>query len=341
MKKVLIFDYKKSEKEFIENHPLDNMEIELFEEKLNEQTVKTLSKELKDKVEIISVFISSNLTKSVINEFKNLKIIATRSTGFNHIDLKECEEKQIAVVNVSKYGETTVAQYAFGLLITLIRQIVPAVLDMRHGKNKSDTYVGHDLNSLTVGVLGTGAIGAAFCKLVHGADMKILAYDFYPNEEYTKKYGVKYVDKEYLLQNADVVSLHVPYNKENHHFISENELNMMKKGAFLINTARGELVDTTALHNALVNEQIKGAALDVGECESFTFDMENLVEKMPSADKNCISRALVTKRLMELPNVLITPHIAYNTQEAVNKILQLTYNNILDFYNGGKTNRIV
>lgn len=340
MEKMIVFDYKQSEKAFFDSNKIDNVEIKFYEQQLDSMSLKEIPPEDKD-AEILSVFITSNVDKSVLDEFKNLKLIATRSTGFNHIDLEECKARSIAVVNVAKYGETTVAQYAFGLMIAMIRKIIPAVVDMRSGHNNAPAYVGRDLNALTLGVLGTGSIGAAFCKIAHGAEMKILAYDFRPNPELVEKFGVEYVDKETLLKNSDVVSIHVPYNEANHHFIAKKELDMMKKEAYLVNTARGELLDTNALYQALVDEQIAGAALDVGECESFTFDTENFMEKIPGASANCLARALVTQRLIELPNVILTPHIAYNTQEAVDFILEATYKNIKDFYTGVQTNRIV
>jgi len=168
-----------------------------------------------------------------------------------------------------------------------------------------------------------------------------LAYDFKPNADLAEKYGIEYVDKETLLKNSDVVSVHVPYNEANHHFISTKELDMMKHGSYLLNTARGELVDTNALYQALLDKKLEGAALDVGECESFNFDMEHLMEKIPGTSANCLARALVTQKLIELPNVIVTPHIAYNTKEAVETILVSTFKNINDFYSGIMTNRIV
>lgn len=337
---MLVFDYKDSEKAYFENNKIDSIDMKFFAYSLNEVSVKELSDRDKS-AEIISVFISSSVNKEVLDCFKNLKLITTRSTGYNHIDLEECKKRGITVANVPKYGETTVAQYTFGLLIAMVRQIVPAVLDMRHGKNRASTYVGRDLNSLTLGVLGTGSIGAAFCKLAHGAEMKILAYDFKPNSELREKYGVEYVDKETLLKNSDIISIHVPYNEANHHFIAKQELDMMKKGAYLVNTARGELLDTNALYQALLDKKIAAAALDVGECESFTFDTSNFMEKIPQVSQNCLARALVTQRLMELDNVILTPHIAYNTQEAVDFILEVTYQNIKSFLAGDVSNKIV
>ena len=340
-KRMLVFDFKPSEKKFFEKNKFDNFEFSFFEIPLNELTVSQVAQEDLDRADIVSIFISSSVTKQVLNKLKNLKLIYTRSTGYNNIDLEECKNLGISVVNVAKYGETTVAQYTFGLLIAMVRKIIPAVIDMKNGTNSSPTYVGRDLNAITLGVLGTGSIGSAFCKIAHGAGMKILAYDFMPNQELIKKYGVEYVDKDTLLKKSDVVSLHVPYNEANHHFISHNEIEMMKDGSYLLNTSRGELLDTNALYQALADKKLAGAALDVGECESFSFDMSTFMSKIPNTSPDCLARALVTQRLIELPNVILTPHIAYNTQEAIETILESTFKNIDDFYLGLKTNRIV
>lgn len=338
--KMLVFDYKESEKVYFSNNKIESVESKFFENTLDEMSVENLSQEDKE-CEILSVFITSGVSKKVLDEFPKLKLIATRSTGYNHIDLEECKKRAITVVNVAKYGETTVAQYTFGLMIAMIRKIIPAAVDMRNGHNNAPIYVGRDLNALTVGVLGTGAIGAAFARLAFAADMKILAYDFYPNEELAKKYNITYTDKETLLKNSDIVSIHVPYNEANHHFISQKELEMMKEGAYLLNTARGELLDTNALYQALVSKKIAGAALDVGECESFTFDTSTFMEKIPEVSPNCLARALVTQRLIELDNVILTPHIAYNTQEAVDFILEETFKNIRHFLSDSLERKIV
>lgn len=340
-KKLLFFDYKPNEHDFFNSKDFSAFDISFFDFPLNDLTLDKVAPEDIEDAEIVSVFITSALSDSVIQRLKKIKLVCTRSTGYNNIDLETCKRLDIAVINVAKYGETTVAQYTFGLLIAIVRKIIPAVVDMKNGINNAQIYVGRDLNAITLGVLGTGSIGAAFCKIAHGADMKILAYDFYPNQELVEKYGVKYVDKETLLKNSDVISLHVPYNKENHHFISKTEIDMMKTGAYVLNTSRGELLDTNELYRALADKKLAGAALDVGECEALSFDMSGFIDKMSGTSPDCLARALVTQRLIELPNVILTPHIAYNTQEAVDTILETTFKNIDDFYNGLRTNRIV
>jgi len=340
-KKMLVFDFKSSEESFFEINKFDDFEILFFEQTLNQSTLEQFPSDEIESAEIISVFITSSVDKEVLDRFKNLKIISARSTGYNHIDLEESKKRGIAVVNVSSYGERTVAQYTFGLLITLVRKIIPAFLDMKKLENNSQNYVGRDLNSMTIGIIGTGAIGSMLCKAANDVDMKILAFDLFPKDEIKSKYNVEYVDLETLLKNSDVVTLHLPATATDYHMISEKELAMMKDTAYLINTSRGELVDTAALYQALVDKKIQGAALDVGECENFSFDMSHFIEKIPETTSNCLAKALVTQKLIELPNVIVTPHIAYNTEEAVKTILETTFKNIEDFYQGIKTNRIV
>lgn len=341
MKKMLVFEYRNSEKPFFDKLQLDDIEIKFFGGKLNEDTFKKLPEEDRQSAEIVSVFIESHINTEVLDSFKNLKLITTRSTGYNHINIDSCLSHNVAVTNVSAYGEKTVAQYTFGLLLALIRKIVPAVNDMKRMDNKSQDYVGRDLNALTIGVIGTGSIGANVCKVANAFGMKILAYDFRPKAELTEKYNVEYVDLDTLLTESDVVSLHVPSNDANYHLISNEKIRKMKKSAYLINTSRGELIDTNALYQALVDKKITGCALDVGECESFSFDTENLLEKIPNTSMNCLARALVTQKLIELPNVIVTPHIAYNTEEAIETILETTIDSIKAFYQGEKKNRVV
>lgn len=339
MKKMLVFDYRKSEKSYFQKMGND-FEFVFLEYPLNELTIKSIPDQAKD-AEILSVFITSEVNKAIINEFKNLKLIATRSTGYNHIDLETCRERNIAVANVSSYGETTVAQYTFGLIIALLRKIVPAFFDMKKMQNHSQEYVGRDLNDLTIGIIGTGAIGAKVCKLANAFDMKILAYDFKPNNELAAKYDIEYVDLDRLLNKSDIVSLHVPYKGSGDYLIGEKEINKMKQGAYLINTSRGELIDTKALYQALINKKLTGCALDVGECESFSFNTDNMLEKISNTSANCLARTLLTQKLIELDNVIVTPHIAYNTEEAIKTILETTFNNIRAFYSGQELNRIV
>ena len=222
----------------------------------------------------------------------------------------------------------------------LIRKIVPAVRDMRRQDVRPAHYTGRDIKNLTLGVIGTGAIGSSVCKVAKSFGMKIFAYDVFKNKEIEDI--VEYTDFETLLKNSDIITLHVPYNSESHHMISAYELSIMKHGCSIINTARGELIDTMALYDALQSGKIAGCALDVHECERVTLNMSiNPVKSIETADKTCIQKALITQKLAELDKVIITPHIAYNTFDAINTILDNTFSNIRDYLKGMNTNRVV
>jgi len=270
-----------------------------------------------------------------------LKIIASRSTSCNHINLEECLEHDVAVVNVTKYGAVTVVQYTFGLIIALVRKIIPALFDMKKLENNSQNYVGRDLDKLTLGVVGTGRIGTKICNLADFMGMKILAHDIKVKPELSEKFNVGYVDLGTLLKNSDVITLHLPYNDDNYHMFSHREFALMKEDAYLINTSRGELVNTYALYKALKEGKLQGCALDVSECEDLSFDMDNFIQKIPETTHNCLGRALVIQKMIELPNVIVTPHIAHSTVEAIQDILETTIANIKAFYEGQKLNRVV
>ena len=240
-------------------------------------------------------------------------MIATRSTGFDHIDIEECAKRNIRVVNVEQYGKTSISEFTIGLMLLLVRKILPAVRDMRRQDVNASRYIGRDVRNLRMGIIGTGAIGASVCHIAKMLGISLLAFDVVKNNNLEGV--VEYVDFETLLKNSDIVSLHIPYNKENHHIISSYELSIMKSGAYVINTARGELLDTMALYDALVSGKLAGCALDVHECEGIVLNVGNTLLNLEHADKSCIQRAVITQRLAELDKVIMTPHIAYNTQD--------------------------
>lgn len=335
---VIFYDFRDAEKEYFKTHSNEDFDIKLIKEPLNSFT--EVSEFDARETSIISVFTTSRITTDVLDKFKNLRLIATRSTGFDHINIDECAKRNICVVNVEQYGKNSVTEYTIGMIIVLIRKIVPAVRDMRRQDIRPSFYTGRDIKNLTLGVVGTGAIGSSVCRVAKSFGMRILAFDILKNKEIEDI--VEYVDFETLLKTSDIVTLHVPYNVENHHIISAYELSIMKPGCSIINTARGELIDTMALYDALQNGKISGCALDVHECESVTLNMSiNPIKSVEKADKNCMQKALITQKLAELDKVIITPHIAYNTIDAINTILDKTFNNMKDYLKGMNTNKIV
>ena len=332
---MLVFDYRDTEQAFFGNNHFQNFNIRFFKESLNEESIKSLTQEDLDGVMIISVFIDSELTEDVINSFKNLRIISTRSTEIDHINTKAAERRNIKIINVMNYGSTSVAQYTFGLILALVRNIVYAADCTKQYRAGSISFIGRDISVLTLGVVGTGAIGGAVCRLAAAFGMKIYAYDLNEKQELKEGCNVEYVSLEYLLQNSDIVTLHLPYTGINKNMISYPQFAMMKENAYLINTSRGEMVDIKALKTALDDKQIKGAALDVLSCENYNVKCEELVKEPDSISLECQEEVKITREIIKYPNVIITPHIAYETQESVDYILQKTFDGIIDTIKGG------
>lgn len=341
--KMLIFDYRDSEKSYFKRHEKDlkNFDISFYKESLNGETVKNLSDEEKNQATVISVFIDSIVDSEVISQFKNLRIISTRSTGVDHIDKKACEARNIMLVNVEHYGSTTVAQYTIGLMIALVRNIIPANLSIRDKEYCKYNFIGRNLGYLTLGVIGTGSIGANLCNYLSTFGMNILAYDLYPRLELIEKQNIKYTELDDLLKNSDIITLHLPYTGDNYHMIGEKEFEIMKEGVRIINTSRGELIDIKALAKALQSGKAAGAALDVMECEDISFNCENLSENMGDTGLTCLEEAKIVREITKLPNVIITPHIAYETQDAIDYILNVSINAIKDSLAGSSKYRVV
>ncbi|MGN1125103.1 MAG: NAD(P)-dependent oxidoreductase [Candidatus Gastranaerophilaceae bacterium] len=338
--KMLLFDYKDAEKEFFKKNKFEDFEIIFYETSLNEVTVENLPQADKDDAVIISVFITSSINEKVLSQFKNLHILTTRSTGYDHINIKDCCHRNIKVFNVDNYGSYSVVQYAFGLILTLLRKIITANKDIKNLKYESNHYLGRELNELTLGIVGTGAIGAGMCNVAKSFNMKILAFDVKENQKLVTDYGIKYTTKDELIEQSDIISLHAPLNEFTRNFITKREFSIMKPNAILINTSRGELVKTEDLYNALTNKIIAGAGLDVIECEELTFSMGNIFEKMEYINKECILKALLLRQLSQLDNVIITPHIAYETKDSIERILKITFNSIKNSLKGEHTNQV-
>ena len=293
-------------------------------------------KELKE-VEVLSVFIYSKITKEVIDSLPNLKLITTRSTGFDHIDVDYASEKGIAVRNVPDYGMETVAEYTLMLILSLLRKLRPTLERTCRGIFSREGLRGHDLEGKTVGVIGTGRIGSRLIKLLSGFDLNVLAYDVKPKKELIEKFGVRYVPLEELLKNSDVITLHVPYLPSTHHLINRENIKLLKKGSYLINTSRGSVVETEAVIWALKEGILDGVALDTFEGEEVWAEEELIIfrgEKDVSPE--ILKKALESFALTQFENVILTPHNAYNTHEAIMRILMKTLKNIISYKETGK-----
>ncbi len=319
------------EDQFIRQHCRECGQFRCYPGEVTDELIPEISD-----AEVLSVFLYTRLTAETIERFERLRMIASRSTGFDHIDLDACRRRGITVCNVPEYGSNTVAEHTFSLILALTRKIHKAYQQTVRADFSQEGLRGVDLKGRTLGVIGTGAIGRHVCRIARGFDMSILAYDIQPNEELADRLDVTYTDLDDVLRRSDIVTLHCPHNEKTHHMIGERELGLMKAGAFLINTARGGLVDPKALLVAVRDGQIGGAGLDVLEGErAIKEEKEILTERY---DMDALQTLVRNHALLRQDNVVITPHMAFNSQEALQRILDTTVRNIANFLAGHPQN---
>lgn len=288
--------------------------------------------------EALSIFITTHIDAGVLDRFPNLKLIATRSTGFDHIDLKETQKRNITVSTVPSYGINTVAEFAFALILALARHTYDAYNRVSNtGSFSQKGLRGFDLAGKTIGIVGTGHIGVHAINMAKGFAMNVLAFDAFQKDGLDKELGFTYVSFNELLNRSDIVTLHVPYNPHTHHLINMDNIHEFKKGAYLINTARGAIVETDALVKALQNDMLAGAGLDVLEEEGDMQDEARLFS-IPHPKEEELKTVLANHYLINHPRVIITPHIAFDSQEAIERILDTTKDNLIAFSNGAPQN---
>jgi D-lactate dehydrogenase len=288
--------------------------------------------------EAISIFVNSRVDATVFDKYPKLKLIATRSTGFDHIDCAEAKKRNIAVASVPSYGVNTVAEFAFALLLALSRRVCDAHSRVAEtGSFSQRNLTGFDLQDKTIGIVGCGHIGLYVAKIANGFGMHVLVFDMHRDETLAKNLNFIYATLEELLAQSDVVTLHVPYNEHTHHLINSQNISLIKKGAYLINTARGAIVETAALVEALKQNIIAGAGLDVLE-EEGDMDDELKLLASPHPKEEELKVVLENHYLMSHPRVIITPHIAFDTSEAIRRILDTTAENISAFEAGAPKN---
>ncbi len=331
--KILFFEIEEWECEMCEDLKA-NHEVTYSHEALSMANVA----QYKD-AQIISTFIYSELNEEILSQFEDLKLIATRSTGYDHIDTDFCSQHGIIVSNVPTYGDNTVAEHVFGLLLMISHKLVDAVDRTRRGDFSLKGLKGFDLKGKTLGVIGTGSIGQCVIKIAHGFGMEIIAYDIKPDKEMASSLGFAYVFMDELLSHADVITLHVPYNKGTHHLISDDEFAKMKKDVVFINTARGNIVDTRALMNAIADEKVRAVGLDVLPNEPLIREEAELIRSIYQKEHD-LETLLADHVLLRLRNVFITPHSAFYTREAIGRILKTTAENIRSFIAGKPQNTV-
>ncbi len=317
MKRIAFFDTKPYDKEWFDKYNNDRYEIVYFEGKLNRHTVG-----ITKGFDAVCGFVNDDINANVINRLieNEVGILAMRSAGYSNVDLKAAKGK-LPVVRVPFYSPYAVAEHAMGLLLTVNRKLARAVTRTRDFNFSIIGLMGVDLYNKTVGVIGTGTIGKVFINICKGFGMKVIAYDPYPD----KSSDINYVSLEEVFSKSDIISLHCPLTDSSYHILDKNAFDSMKKGVFVINTSRGALIDTTALLEALNSEKVRGAALDVYEEETNLFFEDK---------SGTIIKDDTLKLLISHPNVVLTSHQAFLTEEALQAIAAVTLENLDDFFAG-------
>ncbi|MFH8835977.1 2-hydroxyacid dehydrogenase [Streptomyces sp. NPDC017868] len=283
--------------------------------------------------EAVSTSVNADLNHRVLQTLAagGTRLIAQRSTGFNNIDLEVAERLGLTVARVSSYSPYSVAEFAWTLALAVNRRIVRASNRTRDFDFRLDGLMGRDLRGRTVGVLGTGKIGEAFTRIAHGFGMHLLGWDVAENPACVEL-GMKYVDKERLFAEADLVSLHVPLMEATHHLVDAAALKAMKDDAILVNSSRGGLIDTEALVGELRAGRFTGVGLDVYEAEAGLFFLDKSLEVVEDD---------TLARLVTFPNVVVTSHQAYYTADAVGQIIDTTVQNVLDYTAGRRGENVL
>ena len=327
--KIAFFDTKPYDKTYFDNVNKNyNFSITYYDTHLKDDTVK-----LADGSDVVCTFVNDKLDKNVIAKLVeyNVRLIALRCAGYNNVDIKAAY-KQIHIARVPAYSPHAVAEHAVALILSLIRHIPQSYNRIRDGNFLLNGLVGRNLNGRTAGIVGTGKIGKIVASILKGMGMTIIAYDKFPDKKWSEESGVSYCALDELYRGSDVISLHSPLTSETYHMINVNTLSMMKSDVLIINTGRGALIETKSLINALKARKIGGAGLDVYEEEDKLF-----FEDWSGA----IIQDDVLARLLTFPNVILTGHQAFLTDEALTAIAKTTLENIDQFINQGKlTNEI-
>jgi D-lactate dehydrogenase len=303
-------------------------ELRFLEDRLTPATAL-----LAEGCEAVCVFVNDNVDAEVLGILaqQGTRLVATRSTGYNHIDAQAAQRLGIAVVRVTDYSPHSVAEFAVGLLLAVNRKIARASVRTRDGNFDLDGLMGFDLHGTTVGVVGTGKIGLIFARIMAGFGCTVLGHDMYPVAAF-EALGGRYVGTDELLDCSDVVSLHCPLTPQTHHVVTAASLARAKRGFILINTSRGGLIDTETVIAALKTGQLGGLAIDVYEQEASLF-FQDLSSTVITDD--------VIQRLVSFPNVIVTGHQAFFTVEAIGQIMRTTIESMSDFQAGAPLRNLV
>lgn len=317
LKTVAFFDAKAYDRDSFSRFSDENISIRFFENKLNEDTVSMAAC-----CDAVCAFVNDTINREVIEKLSSygVGVIAMRCAGYNNVDLKAAAGR-IKVLRVPAYSPYAVAEHAMGLILTLNRKLHRAYIRTRDHNFSLEGLTGFDLRGKTVGIIGTGKIGRCFADICEGFGMEIIGFDPYKSDEFCGKY----VSLDGLLEKSDIISLHCPLTKENHHLINRETISKMKDGAYIINTSRGLLIDTAALTEGLKSGKIGAAGLDVYEEETALFFEDYSDEIIPDDTLSTI---------ISMPNVIVTSHQAFLTREALDGIAGTTMENLRAYFAG-------
>ncbi len=322
MAKIAFFEVSDREKDLIAK-AAEKLEADVYTEEVEEAIDQA------KEYEVISTFVYSDMTKKTLEQLPNLKMIATRSTGMDHIDQIYCRDKEIKIASVPDYGQNTIAEHTFALILALSRRIPECLARVRQGGFSSADLTGFDLKDKTIGVIGVGTIGQYVVKIANGFGMNVLGVAREPDEKLAKKLNFKYLAYEEVLKQADIVTFHVPLTKQTFHMMDREKIKLMKDGSILINTSRGPVIESEAILWAIEEGKLAGAGLDVLEEEENLDNSKKLFEPYQSEDD--LKELVCAHLLREKTNVIITPHNAFNTKEAIGRIVETTVENIENF----------
>lgn len=321
-KTIAFFDSKDYDRKvFTKINEEFNYTLKFFDDHLTPETA-ILAKDS----DAVCIFVNDQLTAELIEQLNayDIRLTALRSAGYNNVDL-EAAYKNMHIVRVPAYSPYAVAEHTIGLILSLNRKIHKAYYRINDNDFTISGLIGFDMHGKSAGVIGTGKIGKILIKILNGFGMKIYAYDPYPDKEYAEEMDFEYVALDTLYKESDIISLNCPLTKETYHMINEDSIAKMKDKVMIVNTGRGHLIDTQALINALKNQQIGSAALDVYEEESKYF-FEDFSSQLISDD--------VLARLLTFNNVLVTSHQGFFTEEALDNIATTTLENITEYFAG-------
>ena len=320
--RIIFFDIKDYDREFFEKYGKNyNYEMSFFKSRLSLENVH-----LTKGYDVVCAFTNDDIGKETIDAMaeNGVRLLAMRCAGFNNVSLKDIHNR-FKVVRVPAYSPHAIAEYTVGLILAVNRKINKAYVRTREGNFSINGLMGVDLYGKTAGIIGTGKIGQILIKILKGFDMKVIAYDLFPNQKAADELGFEYVSLDELYANSDIISLNCPLTKDTQYMINRRSMLKMKDGVILVNTGRGQLIDSADLVEALKDKKVGAVALDVYEEEEDYF-FEDKSTQVIEDD--------ILGRLLSFYNVLITSHQAYFTKEAVEAITVTTLNNIKDFVEG-------